>query len=430
MDNFTSRVVISIFIGLALNSIYNSLAVAFGYDFPSTSFLFQSSDLFADFFKTNFAIAHEIGLSIDQSHLPPLIRKYLNLNPYQGISSLESGKISVSHLPPLTMLVLIFNIFLMKSIGAMPSFLLLFSLFLACIFGVLRFVGLSIRDSAFWLGAFFFSYPILFLITRGNLLSGLVTLALFVALFLFIRGNNLLVALLLMSFAINLRPNLAIFLFVVFIGPNKINIKNLIFCLTMIAAFFCTSLLVVHMIISDYSLSNFLIGLNNYHHLYVDSGAGVPYGSSLYGALWAIFGYHRYFELTIFIFGLSLLLYVTVLHFFSKIDLVEYIFILCALCCLMTTIFADYHLTIFFLPLLLLYLHDMGKFKNLTSLIKIKSHYGIFVTCLVLLVPKNFAFYRGEISWQVVLNLLILLLTIFLIFAYRRVGNHLVNINS
>lgn len=405
-----NRILLYVFGGLALNSIFNSLAVAFGYSFPATSFLFPSDDLFADFFKTNFAIASSIGIYLDSSGLPNLIQDYLSSNAY-----LKKDGISFFHLPPLTMLISIGIVFLMNTVGPLPSFLLLLFLLIFVIYVALLICRFSFKNSIIWALIFLVSYPILFLITRGNLLSGLATFLIFLALILFFAKKNLLILLLLAALAINIRPNLVVLLAPIFIGGYRFRFKYIfIFSLFSVVVFF-GSLQFSHSLLPEYTYSKFTWGLNVYHQLFVAGGAGVNYGSSLYGALRMLFGYSYFIELYSFLICLALSLYATLLFFLEKLNLMTYIFVLCAICCLVTPIFADYHLTIFFLPLLFLEISNLKKVYSLRFSCSKKEANYITFACTALIVPKNYAFYGGEISWQVVLNPLILLVIVSLL---------------
>lgn len=399
-----------VFVGLALNSIFNSLAFAFGYGFPVTSFLFPSADLLADFFKTNFAIASELGIYIDPSELPELIRKYLNSNAY-----LKDGGITIFHLPPLTMLLSIGIVFLMELFGPINSLLLLLSIFFITVYASLIGFGLSAKRAGVWIAIFLMSYPVLFLITRGNLISGFATLFIALAIILFLQEKKLFWALIFSALAVNMRPNLIILLSVVFIRPYGFDFKRIFSCAFLILIVFFSSLELTHKILDGYTYLKFLNGLKIYHDLFISGAAGVNYGSSLYGAFRTFFPYSQAMETGIFLVCSGLFLYCTTIFFFKKLDLISYIFSLSALCCLMTPIFADYHLTIFFLPLLLISVSCSKSFLLLDPFPSKKVITILIFACTMLLIPKNYAFYKGEISWQVILNPLILLGTLFII---------------
>lgn len=404
-----------IFTALAFNSIFNSLAYSFGFQYPYTSFLFYREDIFADFFKSNFAIAKELGISLNVSELSALVKSYLLYNPYRGLPELESGMLTVFHLPPLTMLLDLVCIYLMKWFGGIFTYIMLISVLVGSLFLGLRSCCINIVNSLLWLIACLMTYPALMIITRGNLFAGLAGLSIGAYCVLTFKGSQKYLALFFLAVAINIRPNLIFMLAIFLIFHQNISMKYLFFFLISSCLIFFGALFLDYLIFPAYTLQNFFLGLKNYHIIYVDKFGGVEFGSSLFGAITALFGILEYLEISILIFGLMLILYCSRLFYLSKISSIGYSYVILCISSLSTVIFADYHLIMFVIPLLLLYLQENGALGEGLLLKSRIEFYSIMYGCLFLLVPKNYFYLDGALSLQVVINPVIMLATMYLV---------------
>jgi hypothetical protein len=85
----------------------------------------------------------------------------------------------------------------------------------------------------------------------------------------------------------------------------------------------------------------------------------------------------------------------------SAVRLVAGPFVLTALYCLLSPVFADYHLLIFLAPLLLLFFHH----KEWTGQYRLVA--VIALASVLILSPKNYVWLYG-ISWQAIVNPVIL----------------------
>jgi hypothetical protein len=220
--------------------------------------------------------------------------------------------------------------------------------------------------------------------------------------------------------AVNIRPNSIIFIFALLINDGKKIIKrNLIFdagiFLMFSASIFVISLFLANILYADYSLSNFLAGLKIYHSLYVVGDGGLAFGSSLFGALKFIFKFQPTLEIASALISLIFFSFFTFAYFKSRIDKVTYIYALCGVYTLGSTVIADYHLLVFFAPLALIHLDKGSKLNNnLPTMRRL-----IFISSILMLVPKNIFFING-ISLQVIFNPLILLYSFFAIIFYLK----------
>ena len=216
------------------------------------------------------------------------------------------------------MLLSIGIVFLMKLFGPIISLILLLSIFFIAVYESLIGLGFSAKRAGLWLVIFLMSYPVLFLITRGNLISGIATLFISLAMILFIQEKKLFWALMFSALAVNMRPNLIILLSAVFIRPYGFNFKRMFSCAFLILVVFFSSLELTHRIFDGYTYSKFLNGLKIYHDLFISGAAGVNYGSSLYGAFRTFFQYSQAMETGSFLFCLGLFLYCTTIFFLKN----------------------------------------------------------------------------------------------------------------
>jgi hypothetical protein len=225
----------------------------------------------------------------------------------------------------------------------------------------------------------------------------------------------------LLALAVNIRPNLIIFIFALLINDGKKIIKkNLIFdagiFLMFSASIFVISLFLASILYADYSLSNFLAGLKIYHLLYVVGDGGLAFGSSLFGALKLIFKSPPHLEIITTLICLYLFTFFTSHYLNRTITKVTYIFILCGIYTLGSPVFADYHLIVFFAPLVLIYLSK----KNKSAADLSSTHKIIFISSILMLIPKNIFFVHG-ISFQIIFNPLILLFSFLVIYFLNKV---------
>lgn len=401
-------VFILIIIGLGLNSIFNSISVALGAEFPRNTFLYISTDLFADFFKWIFSYPHSFPLKIDESSI--LLNSYINQNPYNGISGLANGTLTHFHSPPLSTTISLAYLNLMNFID--PRMLYLASIlimFVTVYFFFKKYVVCKTDKSLLFL-SFLLSYPTLFFITRGNIFAGIVALSLIAYLVLLHRKEHFYIAILLLAIAVNLRPNAIIFIFALLIADRS-KIIGLICFICLSTLIFFSSLSISNILYPEYTFRHFLDGLKTYHSIYVIGNGGVAYGSSLFGAFKMMFGYVRYLEPIISLIGISVVLYASYRLIKNYLSDTAYIFILCAIYALCSSVFADYHLMVFFAPIIFLYLDNNKTPYQPTGFLARRKFEVIFFSCIFQLIPKNY-YFLNEISFQVILNPLVLVFAV------------------
>lgn len=390
----------------ALNAIFNTLAFAVGYEYPYTTFLLFPSDRFADYFKVIFSYPGAADVNLEGSSA--LLTHYLHDNPYQGQAGLAGGALTHFHMPPFTTLVSLLNLKLMHFINPKMLFVAIFSIGFILTYKFISDLPGSKLDLFFIFLAILFSYPTLFMVTRGHVFSGISSLALLVFLVFMFQEKRKYFALILLAIAVNLRPNAIIFIFALGLCEPRNLKKDIPIFLGATAAIFLASYFLCNSMYADYTIENFLAALRIYHSMYVVNNGGLEFGSSLFGALKLAFGYNKFFEMAPVVIA-ALLVLVSTLYFYKNIiTKVAFIFLLCAAYVLGSSVIADYHLTIFFAPLLYLYLDRSNAPNSYTSSLDLESLI-IFLSSVFVLCPKSYIYF-GSVSWQVILNPLVLLL--------------------
>jgi hypothetical protein len=179
---------------------------------------------------------------------------------------------------------------------------------------------------------------------------------------------------------------------------------------------FVGPLALVHLLYPPYSLESFRSGLIDYGKVYAGGALGYPVGSSIYGALRAMFGYHQWhFAPPVFV-ALYVFAVAVLESRAGRVRASECLFLVLCAYTLGTQIFANYHLLVFIIPLVLLAFEggvvDAGGWAT-------------FAGSVLMLVPKNYLFETEETtfwSWQVVANPAILFVASMIVVAivFRR----------
>jgi hypothetical protein len=169
------------------------------------------------------------------------------------------------------------------------------------------------------------------------------------------------------------------------------------------AGLFVGGLAVAHQIYPAYTFDSFLAGLRDYGKGYAGGDIGYPNGSSFYGMLRAPFGYGAWMLAPPFFVG-GLLLAAAILEARQgALRPAECLFVTLCAYTLGSHVFADYHLLVFIIPLVLV-AREKGSLD--------RSGWAIALASSLMLAPKNFVFQVHDNiawSWQVIANPLILL---------------------
>jgi hypothetical protein len=408
-----------IFLFSAINAIYVSLLQAFSLS-DQVSYVF-TKDLFGDFIKVVLSYPGGKDLVVNGNFgLLELFREYANHNPYSGMAGFSSNGITHFHLPPLTTLLSLLSLNLMWFIPPQIVFYLSVCLVTLGLIWLTRFVTQDSHQGWIWAACLLCSYPFLFALQRGNLFSLLVSILIFFFVISILRNKNILLGVICLAIAVNIRPNTIFLLPALVFLPNEFWLKKItIFVFVSLLVFFLSTW-IDHSLYQDYSLEIFLKGLAVYHSMYVVGGSGDAYNSSLLGLLKALSGYSKRAEIIGLIVGVVVVGFAVFGFLTKKFDKTATIFLLCIACMLSTAVFADYHLLLFFLPLFAMSIEAkdaLSKFSEKNEVENISKGI-IFCACIFLLSPKNYLFV-GDVSILILLNPVIAVVsTIFLIF-YR-----------
>lgn len=367
---------------------------------------FLRNDIFADGIKTPLAVRSVTAQLLEDNRIqswPSLFKDYLLNNPYL------SDQLSFYHLPPLTMLQVTLLAKLIVASNPIIAILVQFSVFL---FGSLFLLHIMIKNSdldfisrGLLILVFFMSYPTLFLMDRGNYSSGYTTLCVIAYFWLGYTNQYSFARIALLAFAINIRPNIAIFaMFELMIATNIIILtKRCIILSILIGCIFCISLMFSNLIEPNYTIDAFIKGLGLYNKSYILGDSGLSFGSSILG-FYKILNYLssnsvlsiKDINLVISIFGIILLVFLFILIIFKKISKINAIFILLCLNSLCMPVYGIYHLLVYFSPLSILVIE-----KNKTQNLKIYISPAIFLilmTTLVWIYPNSISTYAVALA--------------------------------
>jgi len=398
---------IGIFLLTAFNSIFNSLSVALGSSIDYTTFLMPPSDLFGDYFKAIFSFDINSSLRFSLKGLDKLdiiLNEYLQNNNYKTLNPVTGNPSNLNGMP-LSTAYYVMNLRLMALINPLVLYIANLFFLLTLLYLVINWLLVSARDKSLFFLAVIFSYPFLFFLVRGHLFSWLTTLSLF-AFLVSLEKKRLNLALLFLAIACNFRPNAIIFLplFLLVIQNRFISngVKIIFKLMLFFLAIFIPCLLIANYYYAPYTLLNFVEAVANYHSIYVLGKAGLAYGSSLYGLIMSFDPSSKRVEKLILI-ASFILICITMQLFIKKyINRLSFVFIITSFCCLATSVFADYYLGIFFLPLIFLGMNSSQE-KSIppVNIVQVFS-------CILLLGPKNYFYFDSGLSYQVLLNPLIL----------------------
>jgi hypothetical protein len=428
-----------------LNMLYCTLAYEFGWG--PTTVLIGPEDRFGDVIKLSLsfrAVTAGADLTQEFKNWKPVYQRYYEQPDYGGIDAVAMGKVTHLHHPPLSTLILLATgAFIVWSGNPSGTLFLFFFIYLLEVASLI-WIGIppGRRRTGLILGIWFFclaSYPALIMFGRGNYINaGLTTVP--IVLFLiavFGRKQATILPLLALAIAVNIHPNAIIFLLALPLcfGVRRAIMPSLKFA-GMAGALFGFSYVAAHKLYSEYTIATFRRGVAIYGKAYVTDGGGVTKGSSLFGMIFRLnYGLHLRTsfsgKMTTFyvLAGLALLMVLVALWRTSiwnrnnddfgaptiqgkelkhirrlpesdpwPLPLIP--FFLVAFYCILSPVFADYHLLVFAAPLFLAFLEPEIA-QNHIRLLTV-----VVLTSVLLLSPKNYPL--GHESVQVILNPLIL----------------------
>lgn len=375
---------------LSVQCIFNSLTFAFGNNYWNIAFM-DRGDLFGDFLKYNPAF------QIDTANISELIasvsdsfsQKYYSYltSPAYGNSIDEiADKTTIFTSPSLSILISLVIANVVVSTSPLITFILVVSL---CSFSILYAIRVMTKNSLPILIAgiiqinFLLSYPFLFSVSKGNYLS-LITSTFAILAFAFAARSRKLFASILISSAIIMRPNLLpliLLLPITFLHdpqalqakklvhksiPYKKYLRHLSLLITVFITVFGLSTLFAYQINSDFNLYNFYSAYKLYDKWYIHGSGGLAFGSSLFGSIKSLLiiiskdinidrNSINLIKLLTYSSGLLISIASIIGYLKGKITYASLSFLIVSSILLSTPVFADYHLLIFYIPLLSLF---------------------------------------------------------------------------
>ena len=401
------------------NVLFSVMSDEFGMGYHS--FLTGPDDRFADLVKVALSFKTFTGGLENQPSFaswPVLYKYYYFDNPYAGRDGLANGRLTHFHLPPFSALLALLCSLIIVRTGSPQSVLWLF--FAIYLSGVYCLTYRSVRkkertkaaEFAIWYVCLL-GYPSLLLFARGNYYAGFTSLLIMhVLISLFGYEDAGTAVSLALAVAVNVRPNSLIFVlaFPVALGIRR-SIKSCARFFAMALGIAGASYISVHWLYPDYTIAAFQKGLAIYNRLYMMGPLGDRFNSSLFAFVKNLNASSvRLMSGTAVTLVFDALAIIVVLVAFwglwccSSRRLITP-FVLTSLYCLLTPVFADYHLLVFLAPLLLLSFHEKdwaGHYRAVAT---------IALASIFVLSPKNYIFLNG-CSLQTILNPLILYLAI------------------
>ena len=442
-DRYLQTAVLGLICFTFLNMLYCTMGYEFGWG-PMT-FLSGPDDRFADVIKLSLSF-RSVTQGVDNTRSfqswKPIYQGYYEHPVYGGTENLASGELTHFHHPPLsTLIFLLCGIFIVRTGNPSLTLLLFFCVYLLEVWSIIL-IGIPRpkRTPGLILAIWFLclaSYPALVTFGRANYVNaGLTTIPILVFLIaIFARRQASLASLLALAIAVNIHPNAIIFFFALplALGIRRATKPSMQF-IAVASAIFGASYFAAHKLYPDYTIANFRKGVAIYGNVYISGGAGVRSGSSLFGLVRVLnrglhLGISFPVEMRVFyILAMCVLVlacaavwrasvhgeigtecteketnkdnYGGFVHESNHWPLPLIPFFLVSFYCILSPIFADYHLLVFIAPLVLAYLEpdDAANRSQLLTLVAITS--------VLMLSPKNYMLQHASV--QIILNPLIL----------------------
>ena len=347
---------------LALRSLIDELGYEIG--FKSWSMFADPKDRFADLLKAaltyKFITQPLIGTS-GFAQWPDAFKSFLVSNPNTG------PLLYNLHLLPSASLLLMSAAKLIVLIGITPTYFAFLFAYIACVLLVARFfrdaMGVSSLDAAAVAFALLVSYPVLFMLTRGNFNAGFTTLFLCFYAISALSGKARWAGWLAFALAITFRPNVAILAGIEFAAPENIKfaILRMMIPAVLSVALFALGFTAVHYLYPIYTIPNLLHGLQVYNTTYFLNDGGDDFNLSVYAAdkfirhIWHIgpyFSHTAFYVITLC--GAAMIATTFWLLIQGKLARAELVFFAFAFCVMFTPVFTLYHMGEFAAVLLLL----------------------------------------------------------------------------
>jgi len=409
-----------VFFFLFINLFYNQMITYFGYGFPRSTFFHYPDEVFSDFFKgiinaqnlSNYFIlgdGEEVNLYFKTLKHYPFITKHLNFSFYS-----QNNIIS----PPFYSFIVGLNAIFLKLVSPYLVYFLNILLFLVIFFFQIKNFLIDNKVSFVIFITSFFSYAFLFMVNRGNIFSAFLSLILIQILINCYLNKNFMQNFFLVMLVFSAKPTALCFALYILNYNISFSKKFIYFFLLLILCPFFFILInefnyvFLGNIWSFYNDFKGTFRMHNhelYYNLYIIGDGGLAFGSSLWGpvkvflALFTNINLHIWLKIT-FIFCSLIFLIFVLLFYFKKISTSVFLYALVSYYVLASPVTADYHLIVFFGPLLLL-LKDYENSNN-------KDLYIILILAIAFIIsPQHFYLTKYFVPEKTILNPLVILIT-------------------
>jgi len=410
----------TVFLFLFINLFYNHIWAYFGYGFPRGTFFHIPGEAFSDFFKTiinfhnlssNFIVrdGEEINLYFRTFKDYPLITKHVYFSFYSQNNMI---------LPPFYSFLTGLNAIFFKLVSPYLVYFFNILIFLIVFFFQIKNFLVDNKISFIIFITAIFSYAFLFMWNRGHIFSAFLCLILIQVLINCYLKKNFIQNFFLVMFAFSGKTTALCFALYIFNYNISFSKKIIYFSLLLISSpiFFILinefNYIFLENIWSFYK--NFIGTLKMhsqdlYYNMYIIGDGGLAYGSSLWGPvkvflrLFNDINLHIWVKITFIFSSLVFLLFVS-LFFLKKISAPVFLYALVSYYILVSPVSADYHLIVFFGPLLLL----LKDYKNSDC----KDLYIILILAVAFIVsPQHFFLTIENVPEKTILNPLLILIT-------------------
>ena len=386
-----------------------------GFGYPRTSFFFVPGDIFADFFKL---IINQNNLS-QHFTVPQGEKGYPYITPHLNFSFYYQTNFA---LPPIYSLISGINAIFLKLLNPYLVYFLNILLFLIIFFFQTKNFLIDKKISIIIFICSVFSYTVLFMMNRGHIFSAFTCLILIQILINCYLKKNFILNCFLVLLAFSSKSTALCFALIVFYYDISFYKKIIYFFLLLVLApvfyilfnefnyFFLGNIWSFYI---DFAETFKMHSQPLYYKGYIIGNGGLSFGSSLWGPMkiflisFSNFNPHIWLKIT-FLFCSLIFLIFTLLFFLKKINISVFAYTLVSYYILVSPVSADYHLIIFFAPLLLL-LKDYEMSNN-------KDLYIVLILTIAFIVsPQHYYFTQKFIPEKTILNPLIILCANFYI---------------
>ena len=356
LENFYSRnpyIFSFLFISFALclNTLYNSLSAQWSLPWQHSTFLISPVERFFDFFTYFFSFPNSEAYKIGSSALihPSQLDGYLKNNSFESGLLLSSGKPIILQTPLNALIALpISNI--MQKFNVMHVYL---TLLFFCFFIILSMLDEFSRFSKMVkILSFVISYPFLLNIFKGNIFITINLIFIIMAFYAAFYKKNLFYSSLFLSISININP-LSGSLTLLYLVFNKINfIKSSLLTIFLSVLIFLLSYLVITSYVENYNLSNFLLSLKWFYINLLNINSFIA--STSMTSFFQTIGFNFNIEIYLMIIFLNIFFSITLIFGFikSKIPTDIYVFGVFILFSLVSFLFPNDYLLLFWIPLI------------------------------------------------------------------------------